>query len=311
MKILFATDGSPGSEIALDLLLSLRYRPTDRIDVVSVPVHSYVGASLDGTGVFVSEIIEVETAAARRTAAEAVARIHARGVTTGVRIVEGPAAEAIIATAVAAKDELIVVGSRGRGRIAGAILGSTARALARHSPVPVLVVRERREAPMRILVASDGSEDSNAAVTALGALPLPRNADVTVLYVARDAADANWPPGTFGDELRAAVERDERQAALEALRVAAARLPSGVQAHLEIEHGPVADRVLGHAGAMGADLIVLGARGSNLGTLFIQGSTADRVLAGAHCAVLVARAVDTETIDAVDSAAPEPTAAMR
>jgi nucleotide-binding universal stress UspA family protein len=311
MNILFATDGSPGSEIALDMLLSFKCRPTDRIDVVSVPVHSYVGAGLDGTGVFVSEVIEVETAAARRTAAEAAARIHARGVTAGIRIVEGPAAEAIIATAVAAKDELIVVGSRGRGRIAGAILGSTARALARHSPVPVLVVRERREAPMRILVASDGSEDCATAVAALGSLPLPRNADVTVLYVARDTADATWPPGTFGDELRAAVERDERQAALEALRVAAARMPSGVKVHLEIEHGPVADRVLGHAGAMGADLIVLGARGSNLGALFIQGSTADRVLADAHCAVMVARAVDTGTIDAAESASHEPAAAMR
>ncbi len=310
MNILLATDGSPGSEIALDLILSLQYRPTDRIDVVSVPVHNYAGASLDGIGVFLSEVIEVETAAARRTAAEAVARIHARGVTTGLRVVEGPAAEAIVATAVAAKDGLIVVGSRGRGRIAGAILGSTARALARHSPIPVLVVRERRGTPIRILVASDGSEDSDAAVAALGSLPLPRNAEVTVLYVARDTTHATWPPGTFGDELRAAVERDERHAALEALRIAAARLPSGMQVHLEIEHGPVADRVLGHAGAMGADLIVLGARGSNLGALFIQGSTADRVLADAHCAVLVARAVDTGTIDAVDSASREPATAM-
>jgi nucleotide-binding universal stress UspA family protein len=311
MKILFATDGSPGSEIALDLLLSLRYRPTDRIDVVSVPVHSYVGASVDGFGAFVTEVIEVETAAARRTAAQAVARIHARGITTGIRIVEGLPTEAIISTAVAAKDDLIVVGSRGRGRIAGAILGSTARALARHSPIPVLVVRERREAPLRILVASDGSPDSDAAVAALGSFPLPRNAEVAVLYVARDVAQATWPPGAFGDELRAAVERDERQAALEALRVVAARLPSGVQAHLEIEHGPVADRVLGHAGAMGADLIVLGSRGSNRGELFIQGSTADRVLAGAHCAVLVARAMDREAVAAADSGSPEPAAAMR
>jgi nucleotide-binding universal stress UspA family protein len=295
VNILYATDGSAGATIALDLLLSLQCRPTDRIDVVSVPIHDYAGASWDGFGVFVTEVIEVETAAARRAAEQAVARIVARGVTSGIRVVEGPPAEAIIASAVAAKDDLIVVGSRGRGRIAGAILGSTARALARHSPVPVLVVRERREAPMRILVASDGSEDSDAAVAALGSLPLPRNAEVTLLYVARDLTQATWPPGTFGDELRAAAERDERQAALEALRVAAARLPSTARVQLEIERGPVADRVLGHAGAMGADLIVLGARGSNLGGLFVQGSTADRVLAGAHCAVLVARAVDRLT----------------
>lgn len=311
MKILFATDGSAGSTVALDMLLSLQYRGIDRIDVVSVPVHDYAGASRDGFGVFVSEIIEVETAAARRAAAQAVARIVARGVASGIRVVEGPPAEAIIATAVSAKDDLIVVGSRGRGRIAGAILGSTARALARHSPVPVLVVRERREPPMRILVASDGSEDAAAAVAALASLPLSRNAEVTVLYVARDVAQATWPPGTFGDELRAAVERDERQAALETLRAVAAQLPSTVHVQLEIEHGPVADRVLGLAGAMGADLIVLGARGSNLGGLFIQGSTADRVLADAHCAVLVARAAAAEREATDRSAWREPAGAAR
>jgi len=290
MRILFATDGSQGSAVALDLLLSLPHRPEDRIDVVSVPVHRYVGAGVEGTGVFIAEVVEAEIADATRAAAGAVARLQARGVAGESRVAEGPAAEAILAAAGALGSDLIVVGSRGHGRIAGALLGSTARALARHSPVPVLVVRERREAPRRILVAADGSPDSRAAVAALASMPLVDHAEITLLYVARESMPPNMPEGQFADELRAAIERNERMDALETLRQAAGILPSCVTVRLETERGPAADRILEVAGAKGADLIVLGSRGTTLGSGFLQGSTADRVLGGAHCAVLVARA---------------------
>lgn len=290
MRMLFATDGSAGSQTALEFVLALPYRPADRVEVLSVPVHQLIGTGFEGYGAYVAEVMEAEIAEARRAAAEAVAQLHARGIETGLRLADGLPAEAILAAASAARADLIIVGSRGRGRIAGAILGSTARALARHSPIPVLVIRDRRDAPRRILVAVDGSADSRAAIAALAQLPLPRNAEVTLLHVAGERSYAGLPAGTLGDELRAAVEREERNSALEMLRVSSGLLPSGTIPRLEMERGPAADRVLAYAGAMGADLIVLGSRGATLGGGFVQGSTADRVLAGAHCAVLVARA---------------------
>lgn len=291
MRFLIATDGSRGSEIALELLLSLPHRPEDRFDVVSVPVHRYVGAAVYGTGLFIADLIAEEIAEAKRAAAEAVARLHTRGIASELRIADGPAAEAIIATAMALRSDVIVVGSRGRGRIAGALLGSTARALARHAPVPVLVVRDRTEAPRRILVAADGSADSLKAIATLATLPLPQRAEVTLLYVVPDQAPPLLPAGAFAEELRAAVEREQRNEALEILRRAAGMLPSHLTIRLEREQGPVADRILANAGAIGADLVVLGSRGATLGGGFLQGSTADRVLSGAHCAVLVARDV--------------------
>lgn len=286
MRILFATDGSQGSEIALDLLLSMPLRAWDRIDVVSVPQHHYAGIAADGTGAFLAEIVETEIEEARRIAAETMARIHGRGVATQMRVPEGPTAEAILGTAADLRSDLIVLGSRGRGMLAGTLLGSTARALTRRSPVPILVVRERREAPRRVLVATDGSPDSRAAIATLAVLPLPARAEITLLHV---QPASPLPAGAPGGELRASAEQRERNEALETLRVARALLPAGVTVRLELERGEVAERVISFAGGMGADLVVLGSRGTTPGQGFLQGSTADRVLSEAHCAVLVAR----------------------
>jgi nucleotide-binding universal stress UspA family protein len=54
-------------------------------------------------------------------------------------IVEGDAAEALIAASEGA--ELLVVGSRGLGGVAGVLLGSVSRQCARHAACPVVIVR--------------------------------------------------------------------------------------------------------------------------------------------------------------------------
>lgn len=56
-------------------------------------------------------------------------------------IIEGEAAEAIIDVANTRKSDLIVMGSRGLGRLAGLVLGSTSQKVVAHAPCPVLIVR--------------------------------------------------------------------------------------------------------------------------------------------------------------------------
>jgi nucleotide-binding universal stress UspA family protein len=56
-------------------------------------------------------------------------------------IIEGSPAEAIIEVANSSKSDLIVMGSRGLGRLAGLLLGSTSQKVASHAPCPVLIVR--------------------------------------------------------------------------------------------------------------------------------------------------------------------------
>jgi nucleotide-binding universal stress UspA family protein len=56
-------------------------------------------------------------------------------------LIEGDAAEAIIDVAVTRGSDIIVMGSRGLGRLAGLLLGSTSQKVVAHAPCPVLIVR--------------------------------------------------------------------------------------------------------------------------------------------------------------------------
>lgn len=56
-------------------------------------------------------------------------------------IIEGNPAEAIINVAATRQSEIIVMGSRGLGMLAGLLLGSTSQKVVAHAPCPVLIVR--------------------------------------------------------------------------------------------------------------------------------------------------------------------------
>ena len=60
---------------------------------------------------------------------------------THTELIEGSIAEAIIGVATTRKSDLIVMGSRGLGKLAGLLLGSTSQKVVAHSPCPVLIVR--------------------------------------------------------------------------------------------------------------------------------------------------------------------------
>ena len=54
---------------------------------------------------------------------------------------EGPPAEALLDVANTRKCDLIVMGSRGLGRLTGLLLGSQSQKVVQHAPCPVLIAR--------------------------------------------------------------------------------------------------------------------------------------------------------------------------
>jgi len=288
VRILFATDGSPGAAAALDLITTLSLRPADEVTVVMYPAY-FLAARPDGTGL-VGRLMEGRRRAAQATVDATVQRLAGHGARVNGVVAQGlEAVDGILRVVTERSPDLLVMGSRGLGPVSSVVVGSTARTLALQSPVPVLIVREGRSAPKRVLAAVDGSDASRAALAAFAQLPLPGEAAVELLHV---LPVHDWSGLPVRDEelaeLREAQEQAESDAADTLLEASAQALRKGVTVRTAKERGAVADTIRAHADAMDADLIVLGSRGVSGPRLPFWGSTAERVIVTADCSVLLA-----------------------
>lgn len=247
MRIVFATDGSRGAAVAEDFLLAL---PLSRADEVIIA--SAVGGSQREAFALVSR---------------ARWRFTSSNVPTTTAVRSGNAADVAEGVAFEHAADLVAIGSRGLGQWSGALLGSVARGLARDGIMPLLVVRSRRDAPRRVLLAIDGSSDARAAIELLARLPLPGTATLGIARVA-----------SAGDPEAAVV--------LERARVVLGQRVSDVDL---VGEEQVGEAVVRRALAANADLVVLGTHGQTEGGL-LHASVVDHVLTHAHCAVLIAKA---------------------
>ncbi len=89
------------------------------------------------------ELLDVTRQVAEEAAVTQVADVLGPDHDASISVVEGGSAEALIAAA--ADADLLVVGNRGRGNLAAALLGSTSAKVADEAPCPVVVVRAQPE----------------------------------------------------------------------------------------------------------------------------------------------------------------------
>ncbi len=126
--------------------------------------------------------------AAAKSYLEMIARDFLAGVTTLTEVVSGPAATSILMAAESLASDLIVMRSHGYTGHKRWTIGSVALKVARHSPVPVLVLREGAGIPtnlhpeglrpVRVLLALDGSKLSEAAMAPAAQLSAALSAPV-------------------------------------------------------------------------------------------------------------------------------------
>jgi len=147
--IVVATDGSPAAGAAVERALSEARSSQARVELVgawSSPVNGTLGAPM-----YMSEDVFYATRdAISEILAQAKAHAAEVGVEAETHLVGGDPAVEICRLAKARHADMIVMGSRGHGPLAAALLGSVAAHVVQHAPCPVMVVpdpaRAAREA---------------------------------------------------------------------------------------------------------------------------------------------------------------------
>ena len=129
--------------------------------------------------------------------------LRLQGYATETVFARGRPADVLLAEANDLGADLMVVGSRGLGVAASALLGSVSATLVDHAACPVLVARGPRVS--RILIATDGSQSSEAIPAVIAAWDVFRDAPIDVLSVAPPSspgAGETTVSGMLGSELR-------------------------------------------------------------------------------------------------------------
>jgi nucleotide-binding universal stress UspA family protein len=138
-RILIATDGSAGSHDAVELGLDLAGEHDATVFVVHV-VPTVDVAPWSGFGMAVAAPHDISDAD-REPIEDALLSADERGVRVVAELLPGNPIHEIVAFADAHDVDLIVIGSRGHGAVASAVLGSVSLGVLRETQRPVLIVR--------------------------------------------------------------------------------------------------------------------------------------------------------------------------
>lgn len=200
------------------------------------------------------------------------------GVHIGQAVIVAPAEAALTTAASTLSAELIVVGSRSRGRLHNWLTGSVAQHMVRHSPTDVLVARNQKPGRYRrILVPTDFSPAADraldVAVTLAGegsSITLLHCTDVATQVAAYSLAEYD-------------VEQSATEAASRRLEARARRVPGAVTT-VVCHRDPVGEI---HRLADEHDLIAMGSHGRTGLSRFFLGSIAETAIHDSPCSVYV------------------------
>ncbi len=288
--ILVPTDGSDDALLAAQVAIDLAQRTGAALHLAHVwHFVAYAGDPYFYTTALPDDYLTMYEETGRAILDREVERITAAGGTvTQTHLLEGRSADVLVDLARTLGADLIVVGSRGMGRLGRLVLGSVSDGIAHHAPCPVLVVRGDATAwpPQRVIVGDDGSETGGRAAQ-LGA-------QLAALYTATGVVvrayepvivldmDERSPTARRRDELieEAEIALGERATALAAV--------FGVQPETRLALDDPAALIIATAEEREVPtLIAVGSRGLGAFQRFRLGSTSTKVLHAAHCPVLI------------------------
>jgi nucleotide-binding universal stress UspA family protein len=322
-RILVPLDGSARAERAISVAARIAHSAGGTVVLVQAVTIPFTYSPYVGSMSSAAEVIDAELNDTNNYLNTLANSEPLEGIETDIKALYGSAAPTVLSTAHAYNADLIVMTSQGKTGMKRWALGSVAQKIARHSPMPVLVLHEsgslpvgphRDGRPLRALVPLDGSALAKTALEPaallVAALAAPEQGALHLMRVVK-------PPTP--EELRAAgdqepIERLKENALHRAktyLNSIADQLREGPLAALNLsitwsvavdddvayaiirmaENGEDAEG----AGVFGrCDLIAIATHGRGGLQHWVLGSITERVLGATKLPILIVRPEGTE-----------------
>lgn len=189
---------------------------------------------------------------------------------------------------------MLIVGTRGRGSVKAAVLGSVSRDLMRSAPCPVMVVPRSADEPLRGTAVVCGVDDDGRgeqAVSVAGRLAATIGDRLVLAHVAqrKDAAAARQAAAALPvEELPASGALDPARL----LRDARQHVRDGADVTVALRQGVAAEQLAVLARDVDAAAIVVASRGAGPLSTMVGGSVAQELTTRSHCPVVVVPSVN-------------------
>jgi len=266
-NLLVATDRSAFSEGAIREAINFAKKCSSRLYIVSVmetnPEYETIGAN----------VFQKEEKEAIAYLESVKTRASQEGLYCESILLYGNEPYRLIVDAAAEKKvDMIVIGRRGRKGLMKVLMGSATAKVIGHAPCKVLVVPKAAHIEYRnVLVATDGSEHSMAAASE--AIGIAKRCGSNILAVSAGLTEAEL-----------------KDAQTNVSRVAEMAQKDSIPAEALTPVGKAYDVIVDTAGGRAVDLIVMGSYGKTGLKKVLMGSTTEKVIGHAACAVLVVKA---------------------
>lgn len=156
----------------------------------------------------------------------------------------------------------------------------------------------RKECPVKILLAVDGSVYSDAAVDEVAKRAWPSQSELKVITAAETPVMVSMEPWAAAPQYFEQLEKSVREAAKAVIEVALLKLETTDDKKLKISSeiipGSPRQVIVEEAERWGADLIVMGSRGLGAWNRLLLGSVSSAVVHHAKCSVEIVRKPQTK-----------------
>ena len=294
MKILLPTDGSEHSETAVKFLKRLNLSSDDEITILYVISDD---PFQDKEDYYYTKIQEIKQLIAPKVLDSAVNILKTVLAKIGTTVMNGHPDECIVKVAVDSDTNIIIMGPKRLRGIRSRIVGSVTKAVSIRSPKPVLVIKPSHGASsdrLKILFASDGSDNARMAGETLSLMPFPDDTEITILNVITPAFYDI--PDRFMTKIDTSVVKElkkfgsaEPEKSQKIISEASGYLRKRFQnINALTKTGDPTDEILQSADELKTDIIVLGSKGMG-GFKGVVGSVSRYILSAAECSVLIGK----------------------